>query len=104
MTFTYSEAITPASILAGWNGSLDRDPRARQQQRRHGRDGVLRRREHDALGLLTAGTVLTINADYVTAATLFNATIVRSGSTITITIGTLISGAVTDEAQGQDAR
>ena len=32
---------------------------------------------------------------------MFNATIVRSGSTFTVTIGTLISGAVTTKAKGK---
>ena len=44
-----------------------------------------------ALNLLATGTALSIEADYVTGATLFNATIARSGSTITVTIGSLIS-------------
>ena len=54
-----------------------------------------------ALGLLKAGTALAIEADYVTGASLFSATIVRSGSTVTVTIGSLISGAVTTKARGK---
>ena len=53
------------------------------------------------LGLLASGTVLQINIDHVTAATLFNATISRSGSTFTVTIGSLISGAVTTSPKGK---
>ena len=53
------------------------------------------------LGLLATGTVLSINLDYVTGPTVFNATIARSGSTFTVTIGSLISGAVTTSAKGK---
>ena len=57
------------------------------------------------LGLLATGTALTINGRLRhRARRVFNATIARSGSTITVTIGTLISGAVTTKAEGQDAR
>ena len=49
VTFTYSEAIAPASILAGWNGAARRAIRVRVNNNgTHGLDGVLRRREHDA--------------------------------------------------------
>ena len=56
------------------------------------------------LGLLATGTVLSIDIDYVTGPTLFNATIARSGSTFTVTIGSLISGAVTTSREGQERR
>ena len=55
------------------------------------------------LGLLATGTALSINIDHVTAPTVFNATIVRSGSTFTVTIGSLISGAVTTSPKGKTA-
>jgi hypothetical protein len=55
------------------------------------------------LGLLATGTALSINIDHVTAPSVFNATIVRSGSNITVTIGSLISGAVTSNPKGKNA-
>ena len=54
------------------------------------------------LGLLAAGSVLSIYLDFVTGPTVFNATIARSGSTFTVTIGSLVSGAVTSNAKGKN--
>jgi hypothetical protein len=103
VTFTYSEAINPASILAGWNGS---STAIRVRVNNGGTSDSME--FYDAanttsLGLLASGTALAINIDHVTAATLFNATIARSGSTVTVTIGSLISGAVTSLPKGKNA-
>ena len=79
VTFTYSEAIDPASIMAGWNGS------SAAMRVRVNNPGTADTMEfYDAanttsLGLLATGTALSINIDHVTAPTVFNATIVRSG-------------------------
>ena len=105
VVFTYSAAIAPASILSGWNGAAPRrsacaSTTAARRTRWSSTTPPTRRRSN----LLATGTALTINIDHVTAATLFNATIARSGSTFTVTIGSLISGAVTTEPEGQDAR
>ena len=103
VTFTYSEAIAPASILAGWNGS---STPIRVRVANNGATDAMT--FHDAanttaLTLLAAGTSLSIEADYVTAPTVFNATIVRSGATTTVTIGSLISGAQATKAKGKSA-
>jgi hypothetical protein len=100
--FTYSAAITPSSILAGWSGAAPAAIRVRVNN-----NGVSDSMEfYDAanttsLGLLASGTSLAINIDYVTGATVFNGTISRSGSTFTVTLGTLISGAVTTSPKGK---
>jgi hypothetical protein len=54
------------------------------------------------LGLLATGTALNINVDHVLATSLFNATIVRSGSTIVVTMGSLISGTVNQSPKGKN--
>ena len=102
VTFTYSAAIAPASILAGWSGAAPAAVRVRVNN-----SGSSDSMEfYDAanstpLGLLATGSVLSINIDHVTAATVFDATISRSGSTFTVTIGSLISGAVSANPKGK---
>ena len=102
LVFTYSAAIAPSSVLAGWNGAAPAAMRVRVNN-----SGTSDSMEfYDAanttpLGLLATGTVLSINIDYVTGPTVFNATIARSGSTFTVTIGSLISGAVTTSPKGK---
>ncbi|HET8949162.1 MAG TPA: Ig-like domain-containing protein [Solirubrobacteraceae bacterium] len=103
VVFTYSEAINPSSILAGWTTGT-----AAIRVRVNNTGGSDSMEFYDAanttpLGLLAAGTALSINIDHVTAPTLFNGTIARSGSTVTVTIGSLISGAVTANPKGKNA-
>ncbi len=102
VSFSYSAAIAPASILAGWSGA------STAMRVRVNNNGTTDSMEfYDAanttpLGLLAPGTTLAINIDHVTATSDFNATIVRSGSDITVTIGSLISGAVTTRPKGKN--
>ena len=103
VTFTYSEAINPASILAGWNGAASTAIRVRVNN-----NGAT-----DAMEFYDAANTTRARAARAPAPrcrsrpttspapTMFNATIVRSGSTFTVTIGTLISGAVTTKAKGK---
>jgi hypothetical protein len=101
VVFTYSEAIAPSSILAGWNGT---STAIRVRVANNGAADAMEfynAANTTPLNLLATGTTLSIEADYVTGATQFNATIVRSGSTFVVTIGSLISGAVTTKAKGK---
>jgi Bacterial Ig-like domain/Bacterial Ig domain len=89
---TYSEAIAPASILSGWTGSS-------QAIRVYVNDGgtvdtMDFRNSTGAtrLNLVNSSTDLSLGRDYVSNATQFNATIAMSGSTVTVTLGTKISG------------
>ena len=103
VVFTYSAPITPASILPGWSGAAPAAIRVRVNN-----NGATDSMSfYDAanttpLGLLAGGTVLNIDLDFVTGPTLFNATIARSASTFTVTIGTLVSGVVTATAKGKN--
>ena len=72
----------PSSILSGWTGAAPAAMRVRVNN-----PGTADSMEFydaantTALGLLASGTTLAINIDHVSAATLFNATISRSGAT-----------------------
>ena len=101
--FTYSAPITPSSILAGWSGASPAAIRVRVNNNGTSDSMAF----YDAanttpLGLLASGTVLNIYLDFVTGPTVFNATIARSGSTFTVTIGSLVSGAATATAKGKN--
>jgi len=103
VVFTYSAAITPSSILPGWNGAAPAAIRVRVNNNATTDSMAF----YDAtnttpIGLLATGSVLSIYLDYVSGPTVFNATIARSGSTFTVTIGTLVSGAVTATAKGKN--
>ncbi len=103
VVFTYSAAIAPSSILSGWSGAAPAAIRVRVNN-----TGTSDSMEfYDAanstpLGLLASGTVLSIYLDFVSGPTVFNATISRSGSTFTVTIGSLVSGTVTSSAKGKN--
>ena len=100
VVFTYSAQILPSSILAGWNGT------ATPIKVRVGNAGTTDSMEFydsantTALGLLGSGTALTISIDYVNGPTVFNATMAQSGATVTVTIGSLVSGTVVSKPKG----
>jgi hypothetical protein len=89
---TYSEAMAPASILSGWAG-------ASQAVRVYVTDGgtidTLDFRNSAGttrLNLVNTATDLSLGADFVSTATVFNATMSMSGTVVTVTLGTRISG------------
>lgn len=94
VVFSFNEQIAPATVLAGWNGTS-----TAISVRVDDNGGSDTMQFYDAantapLNLLATGTTLTLRSNYVIAASRFNATIQQTGSTITVTIGTLASGAV----------
>jgi hypothetical protein len=100
--FTFSAQIAPSSILSGWNGT---STAIRVRVNDSGSSDSIEL--YDAanttpLNLLAIGTALMINGNHVSQTSLFNATIERSGSTVTVTIGSLIAGAVRNNATGSD--
>lgn len=98
VTFTYSETMDPDSILAGWTGaSTSVVVRIRDNFGVGGND-LLRVRDAANSFLLQLGDLDLGRNDYVTATRDFTAsTMVQSGATITITLGTA-SGAVATAA------
>jgi chitinase len=100
--FTFSAQIAPASILAGWSGS---STAIRVRVNNNGTSDSMEFYDSSnttPLNLLASGTALMINGDHVSAASVFNATIARSGTTVTVTIGSLISGGVRSWVTGSN--
>jgi chitinase len=98
--FSFSAQIAPASILPGWNGT---STAIRVRVNDSGTSDSMELYDSTnttPLNLLASGTALMINGDHVSAASLFNATIARSGTTVTVTIGSLISGGVRSGVTG----
>ena len=103
VVFSYSTTMDPTSILAGWNGASA--PMKVRVNNGGSSDSMefYDNANTTPLGLLATGTALAINIDHVTAPSVFNATIVRSGANITVTIGSLVSGAVNGNPKGKNA-
>jgi hypothetical protein len=101
LRLTYSEAMAPASILSGWTG-------ASQAIRVYVNDGgtidtMDFRNSAGAtrLNLTGSATDLSLGADFVSTATIFNATMSMSGTVVTVTLGTRISGTLKTAAAGK---
>ena len=95
ITFTFSEAMEPNSILAGWTGAAT--PVTLRLVQNGGGDRVQIRNAADSAAL-PFGTAFLNQTGYTTANRSFdNSTMVMSGSSITITLGTP-DGAVTTAA------
>jgi chitinase len=101
ITFTFSEQMAPASILTGWTGTstpirvyVTNGTTSDTMDFRNSA-GTTR------LNLVNSATDLNLGANnFVTSDTIFNGTIRQTGSTITVTLGSLISGAVTTASAG----
>jgi hypothetical protein len=92
VTFTYSEQILSTSILAGWNGASQAVTVRINQNGSNDRLEVWNAANNARLPL-TNGFV-TLNGNFVQSSTTFNATMVQSGASITITLGTQTGGTV----------
>ena len=84
LTYTYSEAVTPASVWPGWDGS---STAVHIKFTSSGNDTITVLTTANAS--IKLGSVAT-NADYVTTTTTFNATIAMSsdGTSVIVTLGT----------------
>ena len=85
LTYTYSEAVTPASVWTGWSGA---STAVHIRFTNSGNDTITVLTTANAASI-NLGSVAT-NADYVTATTTFNATIAMSsdGTSVIVTLGT----------------
>ena len=103
ITFTYSESIDPESILSGWTGaSTTVVVRIDNNTPTNDRVSVYNAANTSQLPL---GTVNLGRTDYVSANRTFGAsgtvsTMVMSGSTITVTLGTASGGTATGAGNG----
>ncbi len=90
LRLTWSDAIAPASIVAGWNGQ-ERAIRVRVQAANDALD-VLDTNGATRLPVVLSATDLRLGADFVTADADFQATMALTGGVLTVTLGTLDSG------------
>jgi chitinase len=87
---TWSEQIAPASVLSGWNGAgqaiLVRltDNASNDQMDFYNAAGTTR------LNLTGSGADLKLGGNFVSGAVTFNATMSQSGSSITVTLGSVV--------------
>jgi hypothetical protein len=95
ITFTYSEQMSTTSILAGWNGASTAVTVRINNNTNNDQLEIWNAANTARLPL--TNTFVTLNGNYVTANTVFNGTMVQSGASITITLGSLASGAVRTE-------
>jgi len=91
-TLTYSEAMAPTSIIAGWNGSTTQNVVVRASNSGNKTDKLTVYNASNT-ALLPLGTIDLKRNDYVTAAMTFcltgtPSTLSMSGSSLTITLGT----------------
>ncbi len=95
---TWTETIAPASVLAGWNGSSQAvrvrvaNVGTNDQIDFYNAAGTTR------LNLVATPADLKLGGDFVTTDSDFNATISQSGASITVTLGTQISGGALNTA------
>jgi chitinase len=89
--FTWSEPMAPASILAGWSG-------AGQAITVHVRNNFSNDEMHfsgsSQVNLVLSSTDLKLGGNFVNADAQYTATMVQSGSSITVTLGTRTGGTV----------
>ncbi len=90
VSFTWSEPMAPASILAGWNGTSTairvrvNDAGAADTLDLYNAAGTTR------LNVMSPTQALRLQADWVSATANFNGTMTMTGNTVTVTIGTQI--------------
>jgi Big-like domain-containing protein len=95
---TWTEQIAPASVLSGWNGSSQAirvriaDVGTNDQMDFLDATGATR------LNLVSTAADLKLGGNYVTSTTTFNATMSQSGTSITVTLGSMIGGSPTTAA------
>ena len=87
VTFTWSEPMAPVSILAGWSGASQpirvrvTDAAAADTLDLYNAAGTVR------LNVMSATQALRLQADWVSATVNFDATLVMTGSSATVTLG-----------------
>jgi chitinase len=87
ISFTWSEQVKPASILAGWTGASASISVTFAEAKPTDTLSLDDTAGTTALNIVSSKTDLKLGADYVDADTTFDATMVQSGAAITITLG-----------------
>ena len=96
ITFTFSEQILTTSILAGWNGTSTAVTVHINNQ--GGNDRLEVWNAANTAKLPLTNTFLALTNNYVTADSVFAATMVQSGANITVTLGSFTSGTLNTDA------
>jgi chitinase len=95
---TWTEPIAPASILAGWNGTQQaitvRVRNSGSNDEMHFYSGATQ------LNLVLSATDLKLGGNFVSNDTVFNANMTQSGSSITVTLSSWVSGTLQTAAAG----
>jgi hypothetical protein len=94
LTFTWTEAVKPSSVLAGWTGASQAVTVQVTNATSMDTLQVLNSAGTTALAIAGVAADIKLKADFVTGTAAFNATMVQSGSSIIFTIGTRRSGTV----------
>ena len=100
ISLTWSEPILPASVLAGWTGAAQAIRVSVVNSAANDQLDFLNAAGSARLPLVLSATDLRLGGNFVTTAVSFNATMVRSGNTITVTLGSKIAGTVVTAAVG----
>jgi hypothetical protein len=99
--FTFSEPITPASILAGWNGASTAIRVMLANNANADTMDFLNAAGTTRLALTGAAADLSLGGNFITSSTAaFNATMATSGNTVLVTLGNRIDGTLATAAPG----
>jgi hypothetical protein len=93
--FTWTEQIAPASVLSGWNGAGQAIRVRISDNGTNDQMDFLDATGATRLNLVSTAADLKLGGNYVTSTTTFNATMTQSGTSITVTLGSLIGGSPT---------
>jgi hypothetical protein len=100
LRLTYSEAIDPASIVAGWSGTGSQSVHVRFTHHNQGDRVMIYNAANTAALPLAAGSGVVLDADYLASSATFAGTLTTTGSTFTVTLGARTAGAVNATAPG----
>jgi hypothetical protein len=93
ITFTWSEPIAPASIMTGWTGGSQPIRVFVDNNTNFTSDSIFVYHPTTATRLnVTSATGLRLNANYVAGDAWLNGTMTMSGNSVTVTVGSVISG------------
>ena len=100
ITFTWSEPMAPASILTGWTGTSQAIRVTVANNGNNDRMDFYNAAGTTRLNLVNSATDLRLGANFVSGTVWFNATMVQTGSSITVTLGSYISGTTVTAGNG----
>jgi chitinase len=103
LTFIWSETIKPTSILSGWTGSSSAVTVRVSNSGSKDLIEIWNAANSTRLAITSATQALQLQQNWVSTSSVFAATMAQSGSTVTITLGALISGTIRTNVNGTTA-